>query len=59
MTSTPATPTPDQMRALAARADQLANAIDTLAGDLSQTDPAGRAGFRLPDAADRRLQVAW
>ncbi|MEV2270502.1 hypothetical protein [Nonomuraea africana] len=58
MTSTPATPTPEQVRELATRAEELAAAIDTVAGDLSQTDPAGRAGFRLPDAAGLVRQAA-
>ncbi|MEU7891822.1 hypothetical protein AB0B45_03030 [Nonomuraea sp. NPDC049152] len=58
MTSTPATPTPEQVRELATRAEELAAAIDTLAGELSQTDPAGRAGFRLPDAAGLVRQAA-
>ncbi|MET9340360.1 hypothetical protein [Nonomuraea sp. NPDC003804] len=57
--STSATPTPKQIRELANRAEKLAAAIETLAGDLSQTDPAGRAGSRLPDAASLVRQAAY
>jgi hypothetical protein len=59
MSSTPATPTPGQVRELAARAEELAASIDTLAGQLSQADPAGRAGYRLPDAAGLVRQAAY
>ncbi|MFD1936559.1 MULTISPECIES: hypothetical protein [Nonomuraea] len=59
MTSTPATPTAAEVRELATHAEELAAAIDNLAGVLSQADPQGRAGFRLPDAAGLVRQAAY
>ncbi|MFD1934471.1 MULTISPECIES: hypothetical protein [Nonomuraea] len=59
MTSTPAKPTAAGIRELAAHIEELADTIDTLSGDLSQADPEGRAGFRLPDAAGLLRQAAY
>lgn len=52
------TSTPAELHELLARANDLAAAVDTLAGELSQADPEGRAGFRLPNAAGLIRQAA-
>ncbi|GAA2681315.1 hypothetical protein [Nonomuraea recticatena] len=49
---------PAELHELVARANDLAAAVDTLAGELSQADPKGRAGFRLPNAAGLIRQAA-